>query len=296
MTPKYNPLFIVGLQKSGTTLLNRLLLKLPDVFQSPFELEGRYFWGDHPPFTPVGKPCGALYQKKLGLSGHALNSKDFSVSDQQNLLSKLNDKTIQAPILINKNPYNSVRISWLKKMFPNCRIIAIVRHPASNVFSLLKKHIPHEHRGLGPENGWWGVKPHDWQKINQSNTLTKVSRQYQSVNNCLLSHISKVDLLISYNQLCDNPSNVITMAAKLFDIDVKPNIEPITCRDFEYKFGSRLLSMNREYSTNSESLEINEKENPVELKKLSYFERCLIWSNTHKTWRDCKLQLSKLTE
>ena len=156
MSAHAEPLFIVGIQKSGTTLLNRLLLQHPKVFYSPFKLEGRAFWGDDPPFSPTASPCGVLYQKKSGQQGHHLDATDFTVEDQQLLQQRISDSEATGAVLINKNPYNTVRIAWLKRVFPACKIVAIIRNPMANVFSLQKKHIPHEDRGLGPEDGWWG--------------------------------------------------------------------------------------------------------------------------------------------
>jgi hypothetical protein len=67
-------------------------------------------------------------------------------------------------IIANKNPYNAVRVPWLKCLFPESFIVAMVRQPVANVFSLTKRFVPQQ-RGLPPEEGWWGVKPAGWRAM-----------------------------------------------------------------------------------------------------------------------------------
>ncbi len=194
----------------------------------------------------------------------------------------------EAAVLINKNPYNTVRIPWLKRMFPACRIVAIVRNPMANVFSLQKKHIPHKDRGLGPEDGWWGVKPKAWEAINGANVIEKVASQYQATNACLLRHIDQVDMLISYTQLCENPGQIIAKIAQLYGIELTPKTQAISSRDHEYKTGGRLLSINREQANQTGSFEVDDENIPLELKKLSWSQRWRIWRTTHSTWQQAK--------
>ncbi len=282
--PKSPPLFVIGLQKSGTTLLNRLLIQQNTLFYSPFKLEGRTFWGDDPPFTPTAIPCGALYQLHKGLHGHALGSDDYRREDQTVLLKRMFEASQLAPILINKNPYNSVRIPWLKTMFPDCKIVAIIRHPLANVFSLLKKHTPHKNRGLGPESGWWGVKPKGWQNMLDDNLLAQISNQYTAVNNNMLNQREHIDLLVDYSDLCAYPETVITKVAQLYGVELYPEINPMENRNHEYKEGGRLLSLNREYTSETGEFSVTNNTIPKELKKFSWLERFLIWRSTRHTW------------
>lgn len=275
------PLFIVGLQKSGTTLLNRLLIEQPEIYFSPFKLEGRAFWGDDPPFSPTAFPCGQLYQKYNGNHGHELSNVDFEKEDRDVLYKRIKYVDWKAPILINKNPYNSVRISWLKAMFPNCKIVAMVRNPYANVYSLLKKHIPHEGRGLGPEAGWWGVKPKKWQRLVSKNKVVQLACQWKEVNSHLLNNTQNIDLFIEYKSLCESPSHILNEIADLYGIDATNHPVPeLSCLDNEYKNGGKLLSKNREYK-NSQSLNINNKKvESIEIAPLNWLEQFHIMKNS----------------
>ena len=191
-------IFIVGLQKSGTTLLLRMLSQCPQV-ENPFKSEGNDFWGNIPPFTPTEFPAGFIYQRSKGEMGHEI-SEDDSTPDIFNVLNERLASIAKDPsIVANKNPYNTVRLPWIKRLFPDSIVVATVRRPIPNVFSLLKKHVPHEDGGLMPEEGWWGVKPGGWRKLVNENKVIQCSRQWSAVNEKLWNDRKYVDILITYH-------------------------------------------------------------------------------------------------
>ena len=243
-------LFVIGMQKSGTSLLNRMLMQ-QSFIENPFLPEGKYFWGDNPPFSPVDKPCGQLFQKYAGEHGHYLDDSDFSLLDKELLFSRIKQANITEPILMNKNPYNTVRVQWLKAVFPDCKIVGIYRNPVANVFSLLKKYIECEGQVVGPENGWWGIKPKNWLKIISNNKTIQCAEQWKSVNKQMLENLDKVDKLINYVDLCKHPNEVIAQSIAGYNIQ-KPISQLPVCKNMnkEYLHGSRLLSKNREFRKN----------------------------------------------
>lgn len=282
------PLFIIGLQKSGTTLLNRLLLEQSEYFFSPFKLEGREFWGDNPPFTPIDKPCGEIYQKHNGVHGHFASANDFDQRHKEILYNRFDKTAINAPILINKNPYNTVRITWLKRMFPGCKIVAMVRNPYANVFSLLKKHIPHENRGLGPINGWWGVKPKGWERLVGRNLISQLAKQWREVNKEIIKHQNQIDLIIEYKNLCNNPGTYLSSISKLYGVNAVFNIPSLNCMDDEYKIGSELLSKNRLYQKSNKLSMVEDRFKNIELRRLSVQNKLEIALHTKLTWHNLK--------
>ncbi len=240
-------LFIVGMQKSGTSLLNRILME-QDFISNPFLPEGKFFWGDNPPFNPVDKPCGEIFQSYSGKRGHALYEEDFSSTDQKLLQQRIVDAEVDAPVILSKNPYNSVRLPWLKRMFPESVIVAMYRAPVSNVYSLLKKY--HKSHVI-PEDGWWGIKPHTWQNLVSSDKLTQCANQWNEVNKQLLNNRSRVDLFINYKDLCNDPNGILWHITSLLNIKEKTKAIPTLLNlDDEYLRGSRIESKNKEMRTN----------------------------------------------
>jgi len=261
-------LFILGMQKSGTSLLNRMLMQQSQI-NNPFLPEGKFFWGDNPPFTPVDEPCGKLYQSHTGKKGHSLDESDFNIDDQNLLIRRIEAANVSEPILMNKNPYNSVRIKWLKSIFPNCKIVVIYRNPIANVYSLLKKYDNSNNQKVGPEDGWWGIKPKNWQSLLSDNKVSQCSHQWLSVNNQILQDIDDVDLLLSYSRLCLSPNDIINKVISLCNIDSNVSNIP-KCKNFnkEYLVGSRLLSKNTELRKTN-SFEINNLKETIEFPPLS---------------------------
>jgi hypothetical protein len=286
-------LFVVGLQKSGTTLLNRLLSR-HDQVTNPFKLEGRDFWGDCPPFSPEQAPCGTLYQAKHALAGHRLTAEDYRAADQKMLAARLAAKNIQTPYWINKNPYNTVRISWLKEHFPDCLVIAMVRDPVANVFSLLKKFHPHEAMGYPPEHGWWGVKPSGWNALVDDDKIHQCAQQWLHTNQQLLADHLLIDRMIPYHRLCAEPTVYLqSILAQGWSFSaLLPESGRFTCSDQEYLTGSALLSKNRQYQ-HSQSFELNQDES-TELAPLKALEIQHIRQLCETTWQEC-LQLDQST-
>ncbi len=242
------PVLIVGLQKSGTTLLTRLCQQLPG-WRNPLPGEGREFWGDDPPFNPQAEPTGLLYQSHRGARGHVLQAADFQVAHQQLLTDRLRACSADAEVLVLKNPFNTLRLPWLAEMFPQALRIAMIREPVANVFSLSKKFHDHPDRGLGPDQGWWGVKPAGWQQQVEAPLLQRLAWQWNAVNAHLLDTLGEQDLLIRYADLCANPRAVLQeIARRLGRAPDAQHLElpPLSCFDDEPRQGGALRSRNRD--------------------------------------------------
>jgi hypothetical protein len=276
-------LFIVGMQKSGTSLLNRMLMK-QSFITNPFLPEGAAFWGDIPPFSPTAAPCGELYQQHLGNRGHQLDSSDVRPADLTLLQQRISDAAVRTPVLMNKNPYLAVRIPWLKAIFPQCRIIAVYRNPVANVYSLLKKYIPHETVGAAPEHGWWGIKPNNWQNLLNEDKLIQSTRQWLAVNQQLLHNDSLIDGFVDYETLCDRPNEVVATVQHWFGLNLPATPLPV-CKSFnhEYQTGSRLASKNQAMRQtnqfNLQDLAETVEVNPLKTPQVSWIQQ-----QTDATW------------
>jgi len=249
MIAKNKLIFITGLQKSGTTLLIRLLQHSGHA-ENPFQNEGNEFWGNVPPFSPSEIPAGNVYQRYHGDRGHEIGSDDATDEVRQILKKRLDCLPVQQPVILNKNPYNTVRLPWLRKLFPDAFIVAMIRRPAPNVFSLLKKYIPHKGSGLAPENGWWGVKPTGWRELSHEDKIIQCARQWQAVYAKLWQDRKLVDLIVDYRELCTCPEAVVrNIFSQIMNEPIRLSLEypPLTCFDDEYKTGSMLRSKNRYY-------------------------------------------------
>src|SRR5262245_18734144 len=80
-------ILIVGLQKSGTTLLARLIQDAAG-FPRLFGPEGDDFWGNVPPFSPTAFPAGLLYQSHGGWRGHELCADEASADVRATMMAR----------------------------------------------------------------------------------------------------------------------------------------------------------------------------------------------------------------
>jgi len=286
-------LFIIGMQKSGTSLCNRMLMKQPFI-TNPFLPEGASFWGDLPPFTPMESPCGQLYQKHNGLKGHALDSDDFNKKDNELLHHRIKNAKVKTPILMNKNPYNSVRTEWLKKHFPEAKIYAIVRNPIANIYSLLKKYDDRNNQGIGPENGWWGIKPRLWGKLINNNKVIQCTQQWNAVNQNIIDSQTHIDRILDYELICEKPNEIVKIVTEEFNLNTSIAELP-RCKSFndEYLYGSRLVSKNQELRRTGH-FNLSELEEDIEFPPLTPSEIEYINRHSQDLWVQLKSKCMQL--
>jgi len=140
------PIFIVGCTNSGTKCLFRPLLEHPDVGGFTNELhwygiqpnlDGRLnrlfalfpcfntnFAHEDMPVSTYG--CGPL--QRGGVEG--------IIKGMQQLVG---EKWIEGKRLLFKDPKLALRLSWLKKLWPDCIIIAMIRNPWAVVEGIIRK-------------------------------------------------------------------------------------------------------------------------------------------------------------
>jgi hypothetical protein len=236
---------VVGLQKSGTSLLMRLLIR-SGLYANPLSWEGREYWGDDPPFTPAAYPSGTLYQRYGGERGHELGADDATDDVVRHLREGLPKLDGDVPGIVLKNPYNTVRLPWVRAIFPRLHVVAIVRHPVPNVYSLHKKYVPHELTTWVPDDGWWGLKPAGWRELVRDDKVVQSALQWQRTHETLVRDLSLVDTVVPYQELCREPARVVEGIAKA-TLGEAPELEfePIEAQDSEPLTGGPMESANR---------------------------------------------------
>ena len=275
-------LLIVGVQKSGTTLLSRLVQE-EGVARSPFKTEGNDFFGNEPPFAPTGEPVGAAYQRHRGERGHEMDAADATPDARALLHARLAELDGDVDPIVNKNPYNTVRLGWLRSMFAPAVIVAMVRDPVANAYSLAKKYTDHDGRGLPPDEGFWGVKPAGWRGMVEDDKGMQSAAQWDAVNRRLLADIEHVDRIIRYDLLCARPADVLADLDRRLRGDARTfDVAPFPCFDDEHGTGARLQSKNRDYKKTGSLRE--HRDGKVEFPPLTGEQADAIRARTIDTW------------
>jgi len=132
--PAPDPIFIIGLPRAGSTLLEQILashslvegtMELPDVPRTAHELNTR------------GREAGKPFPEILaGLKPTELDALGASYLESTRIQRKSG-----ALFFIDKNPNNCQYVGLILLMLPNARVIDARRHPLACGFSCFKQHF-----------------------------------------------------------------------------------------------------------------------------------------------------------
>jgi tetratricopeptide (TPR) repeat protein len=130
-----DPIFIVGLPRAGSTLLEQILsshplvegtMELPDIIDMARSLGGGRARGEASKYPEVLAELSADQLRELG--------------DQYIANTRIQRKT-DAPFFIDKMPNNFAHIGLIQLMLPKAKIIDARRHPLGCCFSGFKQHF-----------------------------------------------------------------------------------------------------------------------------------------------------------
>jgi tetratricopeptide (TPR) repeat protein len=129
------PIFIVGLPRAGSTLIEQILashslvegtIELPDIPQLVREL--------------IGRDEGA-HEERFFEALAALTPQELAGLGERYLASTRVHRTRGAPYFIDKMPNNCLYIGLIRLILPNAKIIDARRHPLGCCFSAFKQHF-----------------------------------------------------------------------------------------------------------------------------------------------------------
>jgi tetratricopeptide (TPR) repeat protein len=136
-TPERDPIFVVGMPRAGSTLVEQILsshsavegtMELPDIVGIVAELAGRKKKSEKSRYPEILATLGAEELRELG---------------ERYLRQTRVQRRTDAPFFIDKLPNNWAHVGLIHLMLPNARIIDARRHPLSCCFSNFKQHYAH---------------------------------------------------------------------------------------------------------------------------------------------------------
>ena len=133
--PDPTPIFILGMPRSGTSLVEQILASHPDVFGAGelnyiSNLTGEFFIPDS--------------SRQFPANIIDLDPKAFEDLGQK-YIAKIRKDSKESRYITDKMPHNFQRIGFIKAILPGARIIHLTRDPIDNCLSLFKNFFSSDH-------------------------------------------------------------------------------------------------------------------------------------------------------
>jgi tetratricopeptide (TPR) repeat protein len=133
--PAQDPIFVVGLPRSGSTLIEQILASHSDV-EGTMELPDINVIATRLGHTSAGKATGDYPDRLAGLSADQLRA----LGEEYLARTRIQRKTGR-PLFIDKMPNNFQHVGLIQLILPKAKIIDARRHPMATCFSAFKQHF-----------------------------------------------------------------------------------------------------------------------------------------------------------
>ncbi len=189
-----NIAFIVGCARSGTGIIGEFLAAHMNVL---------YLWEVH----DIWEISSAHPD-----SSHRMEAKDVTPEVKNNIRAFFEDQLANNPskkMLIEKCPRNALRIGFVKKIFPEAKIIHIVRDGRDDTCSVRP--------GLSKQ--WRHLKPPEWQQITTLPLIYRCAIAWRDVVTTTFGNLSNISYLqVKYEDLFESTSIIGQQLCQFLDI------------------------------------------------------------------------------
>ncbi len=207
------PIFIVGAPRSGTNIFYRTFARHPDLAwisnitkKVPSSLWLTrlimLFRGDHRPTE-----ANNVWQKFTRGDDEALGREDVG-QEARNYLRRVLQNNLHIfckPRFINKCPGNSVRIDFLKEIFPDALFIHILRDGRAAAYSIMRSR-------LGHSGAYWSVKPPGWRELLKVPLVDACALQWKMTVAAVLKSAQKLPpeqyMEVRYEEFVARPAEI----------------------------------------------------------------------------------------
>jgi hypothetical protein len=220
------PIFMIGSARSGTSMSIATLAKHPQL--ANWSEAGRFYDPRH--YDDVD-------------ADHYWGRDRATSSEVERLHSRFEyaRQRLGKPRFINKHPRNSVRIDYLRTIFPDAYFIHVVRDGRAVARSMVERLGRYPLRPQSVLQQF--VKPPGWRALQRTNQFEEAILSWREVVRHIRAHRAVLGghyFEYRYEDLCDRPQEWLARVLRFAELDDSPAIRnqlvPTPLRNRNYKF------------------------------------------------------------
>jgi len=244
---KYQPVFIIGAPRTGSTILYQAITNRFDVLYIdnltclfhqflPLGMKlSKFFYSDsahNVSSSHFGKTtnfglhapaeCGNFWYRWLPKDKHFIDYDDFDdrvVKEIHQEIYSVIKKERKNFVFKNLNAGQRLRL--IRKVSPNAKIIFIRRNPLETALSIYKSRIKNDVK----DDEWWSIMPPNVKELNKLPLFEKIVKQIYYLEKQIMRDKKlfpqKKFLTIDYKTFLDNPENILEIIKKFMGEDIK---------------------------------------------------------------------------
>jgi hypothetical protein len=195
------PVFVIGSSRSGTSVFTRCLEAHPDVAG----------WSEA---GTVWDPNN-YYNKDADHRFTAADStKETRKRIRNTFLTYL--KLSRKDRFLNKHPRNSLRIEFIREIFPDAMFVYMVRHPLGPIDSMVRRSQEGD-RAAYPYGRF--TKPPGWREDVDEPFLTQYAFSWRKINEYVLERRDSGFCTVGYEEFCASPREVLRLTCTSLGLD-----------------------------------------------------------------------------
>ena len=237
-------LFIIGLPRSGTTLIYQYIIhrlkvsyitnRAGNMYMAPC-LQTRFqkkyvhqYFSDFQ--SKYGRGNGALSPREAGsFWGRFFSNKDYiEIQDLPiNRVNKLKQtiyciqRCFGDLLLVNKNVKHMLRINVLNHIFPSAKFLIVSRNIEQVALSMLKG----RYKNAPNQDDWWSVEPLNIVELRGLSVVEQIAGQIEALQVEFSNDLEMLPkdklLFVEYELFCDNPEDIIQKLILEFGLEIK---------------------------------------------------------------------------
>lgn len=237
------PLFIVSAPRSGSTLLFETLSRFPQLWSMAKEshetIEG--IPALHPAAHNYSSNClsTADVTPEIALTLKERFTEQLQNRQEQLFLDIPAEQRPQNVRFLEKTPKNSLRIPFLKAIFPEARFIYLYRDPRQNISSIIegwrsRRFVAYRQVPGWPFQEWSFLLAPGWSELEDYSIAKIATHQWKMANSYIMSDLKKIPVqdwcFVRYSDLVADPKKIVSRISKFAQLEWDEEIEQMVSR------------------------------------------------------------------